>query len=316
MPFPFNNLHLMWREEISPTFFRPLAERFHLIQYDSRGHGLSTRGLREGHRFDDYLLDLEAVTNKLGLNRFILYGGPVFANVAIRFAHKHPERVLGLILSDDGFGDAWGGPGGMGRFEEEARTNWQGFLGWLAGGMTADPERVHYYGQSITQADFLANLRAARGSSVESILPELKVPTLVSGCRTATSDFMVENAKRLAALVPDARLALFEGWPWHVYSRDGSTPPQIAAIDEFVRDLPGAAAPPPGNSDRTGHPALSARELDVLRLLAAGKSNAQIADELVISQNTVIRHVSNIFAKINVANRAQAAVYAKEQRLI
>jgi hypothetical protein len=59
--------------------------------------------------------------------------------------------------------------------------------------MTADPERVHYYGPSITQADFLANLRAARGSSVESILPELKVPTLVSGGRTATSDFMVEK---------------------------------------------------------------------------------------------------------------------------
>jgi DNA-binding NarL/FixJ family response regulator len=112
--------------------------------------------------------------------------------------------------------------------------------------------------------------------------------------------------------VPDARLALFEGWPWHVYSRDGSTPPQIAAIDEFVRDLPGVAAPQPGNSDRTGHPALSARELDVLRLLAAGKSNAQIADELVISQNTVIRHVSNIFAKTGAANRTEAAVYAKD----
>jgi DNA-binding CsgD family transcriptional regulator/pimeloyl-ACP methyl ester carboxylesterase len=314
MPFPFNNLHLMWREEISPTFFRPLAERFHLIQYDSRGHGLSTRGLPESHRVDDYLLDLEAVTNKLGLNRFILYGGPVFANVAIRYAHKHPERVLGLILSDDGFGDAWGGPGGMVRFEEQARTNWEGFLGWLAGGMTADPERVRYYGQSITQADFLANLRAARGSSVESILPQLKVPTLVSGGRTATSDFMVENAKRLAALVPDARLALFEGWPWHVYSRDGSTPPQIAAIDEFVRDLPAVETPGAGVPESTAL-TLSLREVEVLRLIATGKSNAQIAGELVISQNTVIRHVSNIFAKIGAANRAQAAVYAKDHRI-
>jgi NarL family two-component system response regulator LiaR len=55
---------------------------------------------------------------------------------------------------------------------------------------------------------------------------------------------------------------------------------------------------------------LSHREVEVLRLLAQGKSNAQIADELVISQNTVIRHVSNIFAKIGAANRAEAASYA------
>jgi DNA-binding CsgD family transcriptional regulator len=60
---------------------------------------------------------------------------------------------------------------------------------------------------------------------------------------------------------------------------------------------------------------LSTREVEVLRLLAAGRSNAQIAEDLVISQNTVIRHVSNIFAKIGAANRAQAAVYAKDHGL-
>jgi DNA-binding NarL/FixJ family response regulator len=59
-------------------------------------------------------------------------------------------------------------------------------------------------------------------------------------------------------------------------------------------------------------PVLSSREVEVLRLLALGKSNAQIAAELVISQNTVIRHVSNIFAKIGAENRAQAAVYARD----
>jgi DNA-binding NarL/FixJ family response regulator len=57
---------------------------------------------------------------------------------------------------------------------------------------------------------------------------------------------------------------------------------------------------------------ISTREVEVLRLLAAGRSNQQIADELVISQNTVIRHVSNIFGKIGVSNRAQATAYAKD----
>jgi two-component system, NarL family, response regulator LiaR len=55
--------------------------------------------------------------------------------------------------------------------------------------------------------------------------------------------------------------------------------------------------------------------VEVLRLVAAGKSNQQIADELVISLFTVNRHVSNIFAKTGAANRAEAASYATRQGL-
>jgi DNA-binding NarL/FixJ family response regulator len=55
---------------------------------------------------------------------------------------------------------------------------------------------------------------------------------------------------------------------------------------------------------------LSEREAEVLRLVATGKSNAQIADELVISVNTVQRHVGNILSKTGLGNRTQAASYA------
>jgi DNA-binding NarL/FixJ family response regulator len=57
---------------------------------------------------------------------------------------------------------------------------------------------------------------------------------------------------------------------------------------------------------------LSQREVEVLRLVAAGRSNQQIADELVISLNTVRRHVSNVFDKTGVANRTEASVYARD----
>jgi NarL family two-component system response regulator LiaR len=53
----------------------------------------------------------------------------------------------------------------------------------------------------------------------------------------------------------------------------------------------------------------------VLRLVAAGKSNLQIADELVISLNTVQRHVSSILAKTGLANRTEAATYAHRRGL-
>jgi two-component system, NarL family, response regulator LiaR len=55
---------------------------------------------------------------------------------------------------------------------------------------------------------------------------------------------------------------------------------------------------------------LSERELEVLRNIAAGYSNAEIAEHLVISEHTVKRHVSNILSKLHLADRTQAAVYA------
>jgi DNA-binding NarL/FixJ family response regulator len=61
---------------------------------------------------------------------------------------------------------------------------------------------------------------------------------------------------------------------------------------------------------------LSLRELEVLRLVAAGQSNQQIADELVISRNTVRRHVSNVFDKTGIVNRAQAGAWAREHGLV
>src|SRR6266511_58996 len=60
---------------------------------------------------------------------------------------------------------------------------------------------------------------------------------------------------------------------------------------------------------------LTGREVEVLRLIAAGRSNRAIAQALFISPNTVLRHVSNIFAKTGVANRAEAAAYATRQGL-
>jgi NarL family two-component system response regulator LiaR len=60
---------------------------------------------------------------------------------------------------------------------------------------------------------------------------------------------------------------------------------------------------------------LSPRELEVLRLMAAGKSNREIAEALFISLNTVATHVRNILTKAGCANRAEAAAYAMRHGL-
>lgn len=62
-------------------------------------------------------------------------------------------------------------------------------------------------------------------------------------------------------------------------------------------------------------PELSEREREILGLIAQGRSNAEIADRLVLSRKTVSNHVSNIFSKLHVADRAQAIVRAREAGL-
>ena len=61
---------------------------------------------------------------------------------------------------------------------------------------------------------------------------------------------------------------------------------------------------------------LSRRETDVLTLIARGKSNKDIGDELYISEKTVKNHITNIFRKIQVSDRTQAALYAVKNRMV
>jgi NarL family two-component system response regulator LiaR len=61
---------------------------------------------------------------------------------------------------------------------------------------------------------------------------------------------------------------------------------------------------------------LTERELDVLKLIASGLTNSQIAEQLVISENTVKGHVSNILSKLHMADRTQVAVYAWQSGIV
>jgi DNA-binding NarL/FixJ family response regulator len=82
------------------------------------------------------------------------------------------------------------------------------------------------------------------------------------------------------------------------------------------------AAPDLARTEQLAHPeprapgGLTTREVEVLRLVATGKTNRAIAEELIISEKTVARHVSNIFAKLRISSRSAATAYAYEHDLV
>jgi class 3 adenylate cyclase len=85
----------------------------------------------------------------------------------------------------------------------------------------------------------------------------------------------------------------------------------------FLRPMPGFNVVRMRASSGGAYPdGLSEREVEVTRLVTAGKSNAQIAEELVISLNTVTRHITNIFDKTAVTNRTELAGYAHKHGLV
>jgi DNA-binding NarL/FixJ family response regulator len=83
----------------------------------------------------------------------------------------------------------------------------------------------------------------------------------------------------------------------------------VARVDELLAPTASTATGGALASPLTG------REVEVLQLVAAGKTNRQIAETLVISEKTVARHISNIFVKINVSSRSAATGYAYQHGL-
>jgi DNA-binding NarL/FixJ family response regulator len=137
----------------------------------------------------------------------------------------------------------------------------------------------------------LVSLRSAAGAwqRLEAPYETARVRELIGMACRALEDEDTE-ALELAA----ARAA---------YAQLGARP-DLARVDSLAGSAPGEAH------------GLTERELEVLRLVAAGKTNKEIAAELVVSERTVDRHVSNIFAKLSVSSRAAATAHAYEHRLL
>jgi len=293
---PLGGMGHLWR--FSPEWMEGLSARFQLVQYDLRGHGMSERGLPADSRPAPDVTGLDAIVDRLRLNRFILFGLSGVGHAAVRYAALHPEQVEALVLNGTRVSMTM-----TSFYRGVSAENWEFFLRSFVP-PSLEPQESQAWFESLrdstTYDDWQIRARRASESNIEDDLPLLRVPTLVLHPReyALTSS---EGARKLAAMIPGAQLVMISGDRMLGDAEEG-----IAAIERFLGELP------PDRKAPAVAGGLSDREIEVLRLLAAGRSNQQIADELVISLNTVRRHVSNVFDKTGVANRTEASVYARD----
>jgi DNA-binding CsgD family transcriptional regulator/pimeloyl-ACP methyl ester carboxylesterase len=316
---PFSNLQMEYGNPVMRRVYEQLARRVTLLQYDGRGTGHSQRDVTDVS-LEAMLADLEAVVDQAGLTQFSLLGQYSACAHALAYAARHPERVRRLALFG-GSARTWEVMSATrtqallslieqdwGVFAETAAHQWMGWAAGEAGEATAEGFR-----QGVTPQLARATLQAASATDVSGQLAQVRAPTLVLHRRGAPQ-IPLEVSRSLALGLPHGRLVVLEGERPHLFLEDSDF--VVAMLLNFFCDgvEPGArqrgsaelgiSARPPSTSE------LSRRELEVLHLLAAGESNAQIARRLDLSPHTVERHVANIYRKINARGRADATAYA------
>jgi DNA-binding NarL/FixJ family response regulator len=318
---PFSNLRMEWENPLLRGAYEQLGRRLTLIQYDGRGTGHSQRDVTD-LSLEAMVSDLEAVVDQTGPKVIGLIGQYSACAHVLAYAARHPDRVNRIVL----FGgaarswDVMSAPGTQALlslieqdwnlFVDTAAHQWMGWSAVEVGRATAEAFRG-----AVTPQMARATLQAASAVDVTDILPSVRAETLVLHRRGA-SLFPMDVSRSLAMDLPRGHLVVLEGSQPNLllegtegmikllldFFCDGVVPSDVSTSNADALPVAGRQGVPVGT--------LSRREIEVLRLLAAGESNAQIARRLGISAYTIERHVVNIYRKIEARGRADATAYA------
>jgi pimeloyl-ACP methyl ester carboxylesterase/DNA-binding CsgD family transcriptional regulator len=301
-----------WLEELSRynTF----------VYYDQRGTGLSDRDVAD-ITFERWVSDLETVVDAAGLARFALLGSSQGSSVSVAYAARHPEKVSHLVLYG-GYARGRLNRGLPGEAEEVAVQRELLRLGWGRD----DPSFRQFFTtqflpdgtpEQISSFNTVQRLSASPGTAVRifdafcgievtALARTLRVPTLVLHAREDRRASFDEG-RLLASLIPGARFVPLESRNHVLVEQDPMWLRFLAEIRAFIGlpETPAAAL----------FPELTAREREVLELVARGLANDEIAERLGITSKTVRNQVSALFDKLGVSSRAQAIVKAREAGL-
>jgi pimeloyl-ACP methyl ester carboxylesterase len=318
-PPSVGHLDLELESEHVRAFYEALASVFTLVRYDRLGSGLSDRDRPPDTLTVEFEVDvLDALFDELELRRAGLFGFSYGGVVAAAFAARRPERVKRLLL----FGAyphaaPLGTPALLASVTAVLRADWELGSRLLATAFLpdADHERTSEWArlrrESVTGDVAASLLELWARTDLRDVLERVAAPTLVLH-RHSDPVVPARLGRALAALIPDARFQALKGrWhqPWF-----GNAHEVLAVAGRFFGLSPGAF--PGAERDRDARPALTPRELEVLRLVAEGLDDESIAQHLVLSVHTIHRHVANIRTRLRQPSRAAAVALASRHGLI
>jgi len=319
-----SHLEIMWEEPGLARFLHRLSQCARVIMFDKRGVGLSDR-VGSSPTTEETMEDILVILNTVGCDQAALMsvseGGPA----AIMFAATYPNRTSHLILYgtmpkwvrsydypwalsrsqyDQWLNmmlDNWGSPVSLQHFAP-SQADEVGFQSWW-GKMLR---------QAATPGSVKDVLEALRDIDVRPVLAHVNVPALILH-RTGDKAVPLAGGRFLAQKLPNARFVELSGqdhWWWL-----GDADSVLSEVQQFLSETDGNATAKKGLATPMVE-SLTERETEVLHLLAAGYTNQQIADELVLTLGTVKTYTSHIYGKLNVPNRTQAIRAARKQGLI
>jgi pimeloyl-ACP methyl ester carboxylesterase/DNA-binding CsgD family transcriptional regulator len=311
-----SHLELDWRDQAFCEFWESVAEGYTLVRYDRLGVGMSDRDVRD----EDLTLDgdvalLCAVLDELALDEVSLVGGSSGGCAAIAFSARFPERVDRLLLYGAyADGSAITSPAVRQSIVAAVRSHWglgSRMLADIFSGDTTSVEqkRVARYQREATSPETAAVLlELTYRNDVRSQLDRVRAPTLVVHRR---GDRAIPYAlgRELAAGIPAAKLIPLDGSAHFPWAGDR------LSVARALRSALAPAAPVNGAEEPPAM-LLSAREREVLVLVASGSSDQEIAEQLVLSRHTVHRHVANIRHKLGRTTRTAAVAEAARLGLL
>lgn len=303
-----------WESPVWRHFLEGLGSFSRLIRYDERGFGMSDWNVTD-FSLDARFGDLEALVDALGFERFALLGMSHGSSVAMAYAARHPERVTRLVL----YGTVCGEPV---EFSGDAQVENETFRGLIRIGWArkeprfrrvftqayipgATEEQMRWFDElqrvSTSPENYLAARDARLRDDIAHELANITAPTLIMH---ALGDHAMtfENATMVAAVIPDARVIPLDSENHILLAGEPAWARFVDEVRAFLE--PDRRALSATERDRRPIEALSERELDVLRLAADGRPNAEIAASLGLSVRTVERHLSNAYGKLGLTGSA------------
>jgi pimeloyl-ACP methyl ester carboxylesterase/DNA-binding CsgD family transcriptional regulator len=304
-----SHLEEEWSDPNQRAFYAEVAKTHRVVRFDRIGCGVSSRELEPRPTVESESRQLEAVIDAVG-GSAVVFASSCCCVSASQLAIRRPGAVEKIIYFG-GFASRTDIPDVTRQaLVEFTRLSWR-----LAAQMFAGLFDPHASGDEI--AEYTRMQRAAASAEAAAIfleldfnadqrdiLPNVPVPALVLHRRDDRT-VPLSRGRELASLLPNARFVPLTGdshLPWRDDQR------------ELFRALAGFLHSDAAEAEDASP--LSSRETEILRLVATGMSNREIATTLFLSEHTVHRHVANILRKLAQSTRAAAATQALRAGLI